>query len=644
MQFDTASQNGKSYYEQMTKEELLSIVSSYLSFLTSFFEEYKDELSFPEGERVTPLLYEIKEGLTSDQIPEVMYPRICDLVNGIGIKTLSDTYHAFHGYHSLDRYEHFIKDIIINCFFASKTFALFKAIDFVNSNVVLIGANGSGKTTFANSIRQELERTNSGIVIPAQKLLVFPTYTSLPTYSSAISVYKQRQTETLDVKQTYTAVQTDDYPYEIVRKYGTEMHLLLSALLGERMAKRNQYCSEIRDGEIVDTAKFKSVLDEVIEIWNDLIGHRELFVDDSGSLQIRFAKDKSYPAYRMSDGEREIFYVVGRVLLANASSLIIVDEPELHLHKAILNKLWDRLEHRRSDCMFIYLTHDIDFASSRTAKKCWIKSYINEIVDEWDLEPIEDNVIPEELLMKILGSRKTVLFCEGKPRSLDRQLFEELFPNMTVTPVDSCKDVIDYTKAFNKIASKYTEAIGIIDTDFRTNEQLEKLATEGVYSYDVAEIENLFLIEDFIIGFAKYKREDCDSSVIKAAVLKLFEKNIPEQVSLYVSQRINYLFKQSHVKCGQTRDEVITNYSDFQSQIQIEKWYEKRERELRQIVADNNYNRAILVYNNKGLHSVIEKALNLGSYNYKALDYLKNSDEAKEVLRRLFPKQVLSKN
>ena len=53
-------------------------------------------------------------------------------------------------------------------------------------------------------------------------------------------------------------------------------------------------------------------------------------------------------------------------------------------------------------------------------------------------------------------------------------------------------------------------AYGIIDRDFKTKEQLDKLVTENVYSYDVAEIENLFLVEDFIKGFAEYKHEICD--------------------------------------------------------------------------------------------------------------------------------------
>ena len=38
----------------------------------------------------------------------------------------------------------------------------------------------------------------------------------------------------------------------------------------------------------------------------------------------------------MSDGERAIFYFIGEVLCAKENSLIIIDEPENHLHKSIL--------------------------------------------------------------------------------------------------------------------------------------------------------------------------------------------------------------------------------------------------------------------------------------------------------------------
>lgn len=623
----------------MNRKELHDLLSGDLSFIREFLNEYHEELTFPQGERITPLLEEMLHDISDNHIPESMFPRMKTLIDQLTIGSLKESVKNWGFKHDFKRYEESVQTIILRSFFVEKTYSLLKAINFVNSNVVLVGANGCGKTTFANSIREELERTATGIVLPAQKLLIFPTYTFLPTYQSAFEAYNQRQKDSLDDKLTFKAEKSGDFPYEITNKYGSEMGILLSALLGERLAKRNRFCSEIKKGDIVDTDRFRSVLDDVIDIWNELIGHRELFCDDSENLQIRF-NESQYPAYKMSDGEREILYVVGRVLLTKESSLIIIDEPELHLHKVILNKLWDRLEQRRKDCQFIYLTHDIEFASTRSAKKCWLKSYNPDLIDEWDIEPINDDVIPEPLLMKLLGSRKRILFCEGKKKSLDCQVFETLFPNLTIIPVDSCKDVIDYTKAYNRIENKYSEAVGIIDSDFRTKEQLDKLATQNVFSYSVAEIENLFLVEGFLKGFAEYKKESCNLEDIKREILDSFEKDLELQASLYVTQRINYLFKESHVKNGKTKDEVIKSFSEFSSQIDIEQWYNERVCELREIVNKKDYEKAILVYNNKGLHTIVRNALGYSSYNKKALEYLKNSEEAKATLRSLFPSKI----
>lgn len=625
----------------MNKQELLDQISEDKSFVNSFIKEYQDEIPLSAVKDLGVLYDLVSQDLSEGHIPDSMYPRIKKLLEDTNLKQLRGIVQIYHGKHGFEKYEEAYRSVAIGSYFVGKTYNLLKAIGFVSSNIVLIGANGCGKTTFANSIREELERTETGIVLPAQKLLIFPTYSFHPTFKSAYEAYNLRQKDSLDDKQTFKADKSDDFPYDLTKKYGSELVLLLSAMLGERQSRRDRYCSEIRTGDIVDTEKFRSVLDDVIDIWNDLISHRQLFCDDSGNLQIRF-QSSQYPAYQMSDGEREILYVVGRVLLAKDSSLIIIDEPEQHLHKAILNKLWDRLEQKRKDCMFIYLTHDIDFASTRSAKKCWLKSYIPGVTDEWDLEPIEDSIIPEPLLLMLLGSRKRILFCEGKKKSLDNQVFELLFPDFTITPVDSCKDVIDYTRAFNRIQNKYAEAIGIIDSDFRPREQLDKLAAESIFSYDVAEIENLFLVEGFIQGFADYKNEPCDISVIKNRILSLFEKYIGEQTSLYVTQRINYQFSESHVKKGKTKDEVKSAFSAFLSQIDIEKWYKERFEELTRIVSQKDYAKAIRVYNNKGLFKEVEAVLGLYNYRNKAIDYLKSSEDAKDILRSVFPSGIRS--
>ena len=53
----------------------------------------------------------------------------------------------------------------------------------------------------------------------------------------------------------------------------------------------------------------------------------------------------------------------------------------------------------------------------------------------------------------------------------------------------------------------------------RNVEQLDKFERENVYSYDVAEIENLFLMEKFVTAFASYKREPCNIEAIKNKVI-----------------------------------------------------------------------------------------------------------------------------
>ena len=625
----------------MEKKELLDLIDQDSSFMKAFLDEYRqDGVNFGAEDRLMSLFVDMKQSVVEDQIPESLFDRLANLIRTLEVEKLRTHQNELQKLHNFEKYRDLAENVFVNSFFVSKTFYLLKAIGFTSSNVVLIGANGSGKTTFANSIREQLEKTDNGIVIPAQKLLVFPTYNSIPTYKSAFADYESRQKVCLDDKQTFKAEKNDDYPYSLSKQYSEELRILVSALISETLERRNNFCSNAREGDIIHLNDFKSNIDEVIEIWNHLIEHRTLLCDNLGNLQIECG-DEKYPAYKMSDGERVIFYVVGRVMLAKESSLIIVDEPEMHLHKAILNKLWDILEEKRKDCMFIYLTHDIDFASTRIANKRWLKSYSSStsgIFENWEIESIADSEIPEALLMKILGSRKKVLFCEGKQGSLDRQIIELLFPNFTITPLASCKDVINYTKAYNKISNKYAVAYGIIDRDFRTKEQLDKLAAENIYSYDVAEIENLFLIEDFIKGFAEYKHEPCDIDNIKTQILALLTRNKEQQISSYLIQRINYNFNESHVRNGKDKTEVEANFNEFVKQIKIEEWYNIRLQELDDVIKTSNYAKVIMLYNNKGLHSIIEKALGISSYNLKALEYLRNSQNARDVLHNVFPK------
>ena len=327
---------------------------------------------------------------------------------------------------------------------------------------------------------------------------------------------------------------------------------------------------------------------------------------------------------------------------APKNSLVIVDEPEVFLHRTVVDKLWNRLEKERLDCTFIYMTHDLQFATSRVGLKSWIKSY--EHPSKWKIQLIDESDIPEQLLLELLGSCKQILFCEGtSTKSLDKKIFDILFPQFTICPVESCKDVINYTKAYNRINQTNTKAYGLVDSDFRTNEEIAELKANNVFTYHLAEIENVFLVEDFIKSFRDYHHWVGDVDKIKQEIIEKFDKEKELQASLFLSARIDYYYKREHMPKGNTKAEVERKIKEFNTDIKIEEWYNKRMREIDLYIMNRNYTKVIAIYNNKGLCTVVEKELGIKDYHEKALEYLKiASDQVVTKLRELFPSELIN--
>ena len=106
-----------------------------------------------------------------------------------------------------------------------------------------------------------------------------------------------------------------------------------------------------------------------MEIWERLLPHRKLQISGNNIEVSGQGSYAHYAASEMSDGERAIFYMIGQTLAASEGSLLIFDEPELHVHRSIMSKLWDELEAARQDCAFVFITHDLEFSAARVAQK-----------------------------------------------------------------------------------------------------------------------------------------------------------------------------------------------------------------------------------------------------------------------------------
>ncbi len=625
----------------MSKEDLLAIIvenKKVVDTLIDFFDKNNIqnvcESVCNEVKDIKEYLELILEDIREDKIPENFFQKIGQEVrNSIYIEKLKEIESLIPFYPEISNYIYSNK---VKAGFVRYNF--YRSLDFILENTVVVGANGSGKSTLASNIKYNFNE-KIGIVIPAQKLLIIPIFDSVPNLEKSISDYKSFDINTIDSKPTYNSSQYGSLPYE---GYGLDYKYILNTFFAEKTHTESVIHRKLKENNYENIEEYPPIkLDKAINIWNFLIEHREMFYDDNNNLKIKVKESlEEYPAYQMSDGEKNIFFLIGRVLLASDDAMIIIDEPEMYLHKAIVNKLWDRLENERKDCKFIYLTHDLEFASSRKANKYWIKDF--QFPSKWEIEPIPENDIPDSLLMKILGSRKKILFCEGKKSSLDIQIYEILFPNYTIIPLEGCSNVINYTRAFNKISNKNSTAIGIVDRDFRTDAQIDKFSSENIYVYSVAEIENLFLLEDFIQIFLQNKKERIDIENLKEKVIDKLEKDKELQISNYVTSYINYVFSEEHVKKAESKQEIENNFHKFIAKIEIDDLYNKRREEIEKIINEKDYSKALKVYNNKGLLGVVENLLRYkpNTYRFKALDILREEEKVQQILRAVFPQEV----
>ena len=242
--------------------------------------------------------------------------------------------------------------------------------------------------------------------------------------------------------------------------------------------------------------------EKLIKIWDIILPHRNLDITGDDIQASVIGTGVKYRAADMSDGERAVFYLIGQTLAAAPDSLIIFDEPELHIHRSIMSRLWDELEAARPDCGMLFISHDLEFVASREGQKYVLRDYSP--TNGWTIEAVPEGTgFTEETTTLILGSRRPVLFVEGEGESLDQAIYRACYPNWTIIPRGSCEEVIHavVTMRANTALTRVTCA-GIVDADAYDATDVALLTSKGIAVLPVSEIENLFLLPSVIEAIA----------------------------------------------------------------------------------------------------------------------------------------------
>lgn len=476
-----------------------------------------------------------------------------------------------------------------------------KIIIEAGTSVIFVGANGSGKTRLSTVIENNLQLKAHRI--SAHRALNLNPKVDKINESSALAGLRighrsydgqPQYRSSTRWKDKAAVVLLNDFDFLIQALFAEQANTALST----HNKNRNQ------DYSPAEPTKFEIL----VKIWERLLPHRKLYVTGDDIMVSITGSDNKYSASDMSDGERAIFYMLGQTISAAQDSLIIFDEPELHVHPSIMSKLWDEIEALRTDCAFVFITHDLQFASSRVSEKYVLKSY--DPTPFWEIEKVpQDSGFSEEITTLILGSRKPILFVEGSSSSLDIAIYRSCFPEWTIIPKGSCQDVIHsvITMRNNESLTRVT-CSGIVDADDYSEDDKQFLSELGIATLPVSEIENLVLVPEVSTAIARHEGYSSEELVERLSSLReqIFARldstaAIENVVIRYCKRRIDRALKKIDLSGAETISALKDKYNEEISSLDIDNIGREIRGRIQDAIQNNDLPLLLKNYDNKGM-------------------------------------------
>lgn len=392
---------------------------------------------------------------------------------------LESIYNCFGG--DIYLYDSMLPQILENF----KVIKLFSFISKVDSTTVIIGANGAGKSSLINELRKN--SFNEMYVLPTQKLLYF-----VLKIHDRNEITRERYIQ--DLKKVDLKYETIDfYPTKIENDFSNTFTQLITLLVKD-------YTNIVTRRSRKEKNLPVALWDRVEQIWNQVFPEITFDLEPDDRVVKVKKNGSTYSINGLSDGERCILFYIGNVLLAPENSYIVVDEPETFLNAAVYNELWDLLISERSDCQFIFASHNMDFVQSRTnASYIWCKKF--EAPYDLEYQVLEGTQeMPLSLLTEVSGTKKPILFCEGTKTSIDYQIYSKLFSEFCfVKPVQGHKQVIQHTKAYNDLQHIHGNiAFGIIDNDWMDEKSIQDYKDINIIVLPLNEVE-MILVDEAVV-------------------------------------------------------------------------------------------------------------------------------------------------
>ena len=423
----------------------------------------------------------------------------------------------------------------------------------------VLGANGTGKSSLLHRFTQQNQNHVRKIAAHRQTWM----------NSDALDMTPANKVQT-----EQHILQQDSQPQSRHRdQYAAQRaSMTIYELIDAENVRARAIAGAYDAGDMV-AASEAALIEAPIKVINELLRQSNIPITISVQANERVMASKEggpgYSAAELSDGERNALLIAGNVLTAAPATLLVIDEPERHLHRSIIAPLLSQLFERRSDCSFVISTHDHDLplevpgARTLLIRSC---TFTGQNAQVWEADELPaDSPIDDILKRDLLGARRKILFVEGTESSLDKPLYSLIFPMVSVIPKGSCREVEQAVLGSRAGEGfHWLRAFGVADGDGYAQDQVDAKRERGVYVLPFYSVEAIYfhprVIEGIAARQAKISGDDADElsqraiaaglaaasghterlsqKVAKKAVRKLILDQIPNDDDLLNGQQV----------------------------------------------------------------------------------------------------------
>ena len=496
--------------------------------------------------------------------------------------------------------------------------------------LLIIGANGSGKTRFAARVVADLGER-------AYCLSPLDAIYGSRSGDNPANITPATQYRRMAASEPMLSGGLPDTAADLERVMAMLLHDEVVNLISYKVSAANGQQAKMQ----------RTRLDRVIDMWKELFPGNNVLIEGGRLLFSRSDEsgdNSSRSSLRLSAGEKVVLYYFGAVLYAPDNAVITVDSPDMFLHPSIIRRVWDKIESTRPDCSFIYVTHDPDFAASRSdAAVCWVRDF-DASAGTWDYDLLPPHTgLSDELYLTLLGARKPVMFIEGDDEhSIDSKLYPLIFPDHTVKALGSCNRVIESTRTFNDLrAFHHLDSFGIVDRDRRSPQEVAYLRDKKILVPEVAEIENILMLEGVIRAVAHSRGRDANKAFarVKRSMIEMFSHELRQQALLHTRHYVKRTVEHRIDRRFQNIAKLEEHLSDLVHEINPRSIYDNFCSTFHRYVKNGDYAAILLVYNQKSMipNSGVAAACGLKdkrAYVDAILALLKTSRPEADMIRR----------